>query len=71
MSRLDPQKGRKHMEGKRERGAGRGREKGVAQPTERKRKEGNEKWPIDVKSHGEALLNVLAIFMRPTLPAAP
>lgn len=59
------------MEGKRERGAGRGREKGVAQPTERKRKEGKEKWPIDVKSHGEALLNVLAIFMRPTLPAAP
>lgn len=68
-----PAKGRKRMEGKRERERSglRPRKRSRAQPTERKRKEGNEKWPIDVKSHGEALLNVLAIFMRPTLPAAP
>lgn len=33
--------------------------------------QGNEKWPIDVKSHGEALLNVLAVFMRPTSRSAP
>lgn len=51
--------------------AGCAREKGGARGLRIKRKEGNEKWPIDVKSHGEALLNVLAIFMRPTLPATP
>lgn len=46
-----------------------------AQPEEKKeegeRREWKEKWPIDVKSHGEALLNVLGVFARPTSPAAP
>lgn len=70
MSRVSSQKGRNARKEERE-GAGCGREKGGARGLRIKRKEGNEKWPIDVKSHGEALLNVLAIFMRPTLPAAP
>lgn len=70
MSRVNSQKGRNARKGERER-TGCAREKGGARGLRIKRKEGNEKWPIDVKSHAEALLNVLAIFMRPTLPAAP